>query len=175
MKHATIDHKGELHITASSTSSSADFDFLVGRHQVHHKKLKSRLNNSNDWIEFDGTHKQELILHGIGNLEQHEMRTPEGAEIAGMALRLFNPETKLWSIHWADSISGKLDAPMLGSFENKIGYFFTKDVYNGTNILVQFKWDASDADQPVWSQAFSADNGQTWEWNWYMYFSKTRE
>lgn len=100
------------------------------------------------------------------------MITPDGSSVAGMALRLFNPDTKLWSIHWADSISGKLDPPMVGSFENKIGYFFAKDVYNGKSILVQFKWDASDPGQPVWSQAFSADNGQTWEWNWYMYFSK---
>lgn len=172
MKNAVLDDEGKLHVVPTSTSSSADFNFLVGKHTVHHKKLKSRLTNSQEWIEFNGTHKQELILHGIGNLEQHEMILPDGSPIAGMALRLFDPNTKLWSIHWADSKSGKLDAPMLGSFENKTGYFFTTDVYNGRNILVQFKWDATDALKPVWSQAFSDNKGQTWEWNWYMYFSK---
>lgn len=67
MKNVTLNSKGELHITASLTSGSADFNFLVGIHHVHHKKLKSRLTNSTEWIEFDGTHRQELILHGMGN------------------------------------------------------------------------------------------------------------
>jgi len=24
----------------------------------------------------------------------------------------------------------------------------------------------------IWSQAFSTDNGETWEWNWCMYMSR---
>jgi len=35
-----------------------------------------------------------------------------------------------------------------------------------------FVWDKSDIKNPVWSQAFSIDNGNTWEYNWYMYMSK---
>lgn len=172
MKNAVLTRKGDLVISPSPTSSSSDFNFLVGEHHVHHKKLKSRLVNSSDWIEFDGTHSQELILNGIGNLEQHEMMGLDGKPLAGMALRLFDPETRIWSIYWSDSRSGKLDVPMRGSFENNIGYFFAKDEYAGNSILVQFKWDASDPVKPVWSQAFSKDGGNTWEWNWYMYFTK---
>ena len=172
MKNATLNHKEELVVVPSDTSSAADFNFLMGKHSVRHKKLKSRLTNSHEWLEFDGTHHQESILHGIGNLEQHEMITPDGTLIAGMALRLFDPETKLWSIYWADSISGKLDLPVKGSFEESVGYFFTQDQYAGKAILMQFRWDATDPEKPIWSQAFSVDNGISWEWNWYMYFSK---
>jgi hypothetical protein len=30
-----------------------------------------------------------------------------------------------------------------------------------------FRWDKRDPEHPIWSQAFSPDNGKTWEWNWY--------
>lgn len=173
MKNATLNAKGELIITPTATSSKADFNFLVGAHRVHHKKLKSRLNNCTEWIEFDGTHTQEILLNGMGNLEQQKMTTVDGDPIEGIALRLFDPASKLWSIYWADSKIGKLDVPMIGSFENNTGYFFAKDHFNEKPILVQFKWDASNPNQTVWSQAFSDDAGKTWEWNWYMYFTKT--
>jgi hypothetical protein len=52
------------------------------------------------------------------------------------------------------------------SFENKIGSFYARDTYEEKDIIVQFRWDASNPNTPVWSQAFSPDNGQTWEWNW---------
>jgi hypothetical protein len=43
----------ELKIAPSSTSSQNDFDFLVGKWKVHNRKLKVRLNHSNEWDEFD--------------------------------------------------------------------------------------------------------------------------
>jgi len=32
--------------------------------------------------------------------------------------------------------------------------------------------DKTDPNNPIWRQGFSNDDGQTWEWNWYMYMSK---
>jgi len=46
---------------------------------------------------------------------------------------------------------------MLGSFENNIGNFYGKDIFNGKPISVQFKWDVTNPLKPIWSQAFSAD------------------
>jgi hypothetical protein len=85
---------------------------------------------------------------------------------------LFNPKTRLWSIYWADSNEGILQPPVVGSFDNGIGHFLTKDIFKGKNIFVLFRWDVRDKEKPVWSQAFSDDHGKTWEWNWYMYFSR---
>lgn len=45
---------------------------------------------------------------------------------------------------WADSNTGTFDPPVVGSFDNKIGHFFTKDIFNGKNIIVVFRWDARD-------------------------------
>lgn len=163
---------GELKITVSENSSETDFDFLTGRHKVHHKKLKTRLNDCTEWIEFDGTQEMGQLLGGFGNLESHYMTSVTGKPIEGIALRLFNPATRLWSIYWADSQQVVLGTPVVGSFENNMGHFFAKDIFNGKEILLQFQWDVTNPYQPLWSQAFSADNGKTWEWNWYMYFSK---
>ena len=132
---------------------------------MHHKKLKSRLNKGTEWVEFDGEQDMRILLGNIGNVESHFMDSIEGNPVEGLALRLFNPTTRLWSIYWADSQHGVLDKPVVGSFEKQMGHFFARDCLNGRPILVQFLWDVTDPGMPVWSQAFSADNGGTWEWN----------
>ncbi|MBA4183266.1 MAG: hypothetical protein H0X49_04550, partial [Acidobacteria bacterium] len=48
------------------------------------------------------------------------------------------------------------------------GKFYARDVFQGKDIIVLFNWDKTNPDVPIWSQAFSLDNGKTWEWNWYM-------
>jgi len=162
---------GELDIQASEHSSERDFDFFEGKWKLQNKKLKSRLNHCTDWIEFDSTQEMYKILNGIGNIDNF-LATFNGIPFEGMTVRLFNPKTRLWSIYWADSNTGTLDPPVLGSFEDKIGHFFTKDQFEGKEIIMAFRWDARDPSNPIWSQACSADQGNTWEWNWYMYMSK---
>lgn len=169
-----FDKDGELIITASPTSSKHDFDFYEGKWKLHNKKLKTRLDNCNEWTEFESTQEMYRVLNGIGNIDNF-LATFDGVPFEGMSVRLFNPKTRLWSIYWADSNEGILQPPVLGSFENNIAHFFTKDTFNGKKILVVFRWDVRDKENPVWSQAFSKDNGKTWEWNWYMYFSKIDE
>lgn len=168
-----FDAKGELIITPTPTSSKHDFDFFEGKWKLKNRKLKSRLNNCTEWIAFESSQEMYRILKGIGNIDNF-ITEDNGDFFEGMTLRLFNPNTKLWSIYWADSNEGKLDPPVLGSFENDIGHFVTKDIFAGRPILVMFRWDARDKNNPVWSQAFSEDNGKTWEWNWYMYMTKVK-
>src|SRR4030095_4660041 len=164
---------GKLKIVPSKNSSKSDFDFLIGTHYVHHKKLKTRLNNSHDWEESDGTQEMQIVLDGLGDVDRYFMTTSEGKPIEGLALRLFNPKTKLWSIYWADSRFGTLDpVPVVGSFKDSVGYFFAMDKSNGKDIIIQFKWDLTNPNQPVWGQAFSSDRGKSWEWNCSMYFNK---
>ncbi len=165
---------GDLLINASPTSSKNDFDFFVGKWNLINRKLKTRLNNCTEWIEFHSTQEMYKILNGNGNIDNF-LANFDGEPFEGMTVRLFNPKTKLWSLYWADSNEGRLDPPVVGSFENNIGHFFTKDIFDGKQIIVVFRWDARDKENPIWSQAFSADNGKNWEWNWYMYFSKIEE
>jgi hypothetical protein len=163
--------EGDLIITPSASSSQHDFDFLQGCWQVYNRKLRSRLNNCTEWTEFPATQELRKILLGMGNTDIFST-TFDDKPFEGMTLRLFNPATRLWSIYWADSNRVTMDPPVVGSFHEGIGHFFTKDTYNGQEIIVRFNWDATNPVQPVWSQAFSADKGETWEWNWYMYFNR---
>jgi hypothetical protein len=153
-----------LDITPSPTSSKDDFDYLVGKWKLNDKRLKTRLNNSTEWIEYESTVEMHKLLNGIGNMDVY--RTNFGGKpYEGVALRLFNPKTRLWSIYWADGNTGTMDPPMVGSFDGNIGIFYCKDTFNGKPVIVLFHWDKTDKDNPVWSQAFSPDNGKTWEWN----------
>jgi hypothetical protein len=104
------------------------------------------------------------ILGGLGSIDKYTDMT-NGKPYEGVALRLFDPRTRLWSIYWADNVSGKLDPPVVGSFDNKIGHFFARDVYKGQPIIMVFRWDVRNPQRPIWSQAFSTDDGKTWEWN----------
>jgi hypothetical protein len=168
-----FDVNGELIIEPSATSSKHDFDFFEGKWQLHNKKLVARLSQCTEWIEFESTQEMYRILKGIGNIDNF-LAEFDGEPFEGMTVRLFNPKTKLWRIYWADSNAGVLDPPVVGSFDNNIGHFFTKDTFNDKQVTVVFRWDARDRDNPIWSQAMSDDNGKTWEWNWYMYMSRIK-
>ena len=159
-----FDSAGALAIQASATSSEHDFDFLVGDWKLRNRKLNSRLTHSDEWTEFESAVEMRQILGGMGNIDKYT-ELVSGKPYEGVALRLFNAKTKLWSIYWADSNSGALDPPVVGSFANKVGHFFARDTYKGQNIIVVFRWDVRNPQRPIWSQAFSADEGKTWEWN----------
>lgn len=161
----------ELNISASEKSSEKDFDFLLGKWKIRNRKLDKRLANCDDWTEFEAHQEFRHILHGFGNVDIFSAEFDE-KPFEGMSLRLFDPKTKLWSIYWADTNEVKLQVPQIGSFDNGIGEFFARDTFEEKPILVKFNWNVTDENSPVWSQAFSADEGETWEWNWYMYFSR---
>lgn len=165
------DANGDLEIKASESSSHHDFDFFSGKWKLKNKKLKSRLTQCTEWIEFESTQEMYIILNGIGNIDNF-LTEFDGVSFEGMTVRLFNPKTRLWKIYWASSDTGILEPPVVGSFENDIGHFFTRDTLRDQQILTVFRWDARDKDNPVWSQACSGDNGKTWEWNWYMFMSR---
>ena len=166
MASVSFDAKGELLVTPSPVSSQDDFDFLTGSWNILNRKLKTRLNNCQEWTEFKANGTMHKVLHGLGNTDNF-ITAFDGKPFEGFTIRIFNPQTKLWSIYWADTNTGALDKPVSGSFENNIGRFYCRDVFNGKDILVTFQWDKTDPEKPVWSQAFSPDNGKTWEWNWY--------
>ena len=159
-----------LTIIPSATSAYSDFDFLEGKWHVKNRKLKERLAGCTEWVTFESEiHLRKTLM---GNIENY-YAIFDGVPFEGMAVRLFDPQTKLWTIYWIDSSIPKMDThPVEGSFENKVGEFFTKDVFNGKEILVVYKWDATNAVHPIWSQAYSSDEGLSWEWNWEMVLSK---
>ena len=148
-----------------------DFDFLFGAWAVRNRYLVGRLRGSTEWIEFDATCRAWPLLDGNGNVDSYSAER-DGRTIHGATLRLFNPSTNEWAIHWADTVRpGVLCPPMVGKFEGKVGTFFGEEETDGRKVLCRFLWTRGGA--PRWEQAFSTDAGQTWETNWVMEFTRT--
>lgn len=171
MQNCQLTDNNTLNIIASETSSKQDFDFYEGQWIIKNRRLKDRLCKSNEWIEFEAKQEMKIILLGFGNTDNF-IANFNGEPFEGRTIRLFDPQSKLWSMYWTDSSNPVLQPPTVGSFENDIGKFYCKDSFKGQDIIVEFLWDKSDPNKPIWSQAFSADNGISWETNWYMYMEK---
>src|SRR5688572_85978 len=92
-----FDSNGALAIVASPTSSPRDFDFLVGKWRLKHRKLKSRLTNSHEWEEFETVVEDSGILAGIGNMDIG-YGTIDGKPWEGRTIRVFDPKTRLWRL-----------------------------------------------------------------------------
>ena len=157
--------------TAVQTVGTArDFDFFMGRWNVHNRRLRRRLKGSDKWDEFPATVVARPLLDGLGN--EDEFRTDYDGGFIGMSFRFFDHEKKRWSIYWADSRRcGKLDPPVFGALSGDAGIFEGEDAFEGRPILVRFLWSGATTKTPRWEQAFSDDDGETWETNWVMEFT----
>ncbi|WP_374472231.1 DUF1579 domain-containing protein [Phenylobacterium sp.] len=148
-----------------------DFGFQTGEWRVRHRKLKARLAGCEDWVEFEGTCRAFEVMGGEANVEDNVLDDPAGAYRAA-AFRRRDPETGVWSIWWADGRAGGLDTPVRGGFVDGVGTFLARDTLDGRPILVRFVWSEITATTARWEQAFSADEGATWEVNWVMAFER---
>ena len=113
-----------------------------------------------------------MTLGGNGNIEDHILEFPE-APFRAKAIRSFNEETKTWAIWWLDGrMPEVIDKPVIGEFVDGKGLFYTDEEFNGTPVKLRFTWTLENPEAPVWQQAFSKDEGKTWETNWIMELSK---
>ena len=153
-------------------SSPADFDFVIGCWNVAHRRLKERLANCSEWVEFSGTSETRRVLGGSGNIEDNVLELPEGTYRA-VALRSFNPAEGAWAIWWLDGRDPwSIDVPVVGKFSEGVGLFYADNVFDGQPIRTRFTWTQVTSDALRWEQAFSADAGLTWETNWTMNFAR---
>lgn len=149
-----------------------DFDFLAGRWDVRHRRLKRRLAGETEWETFGGTFVNWPVLGGQGNVGDNVFDFPDGVR-RGMGVRAFDPASGQWSSWWFDGRDPtRLDPPVRGGFADGVGTFVSDDVYEGRPIKVRVLWSRT-ANTPRWEQAFSADGGATWETNWISDFTRT--
>ncbi|MDP1874530.1 DUF1579 domain-containing protein [Phenylobacterium sp.] len=163
-------------ITAMQTTPDLDdgrqdFDFLVGRWTIRHRRLNARLAGCGGWTEFDGTCVMRKAMRGLGNMDDNQVDLPEGA-YAAVTVRRFDPARRRWSIWWLDSRYPDIDPPVHGAFTDGEGLFLGDDVFQGRPIKVRFLWSAITPVSCEWRQAFSEDGGATWETNWEMRFTR---
>lgn len=159
-----------MHDTARKTDGRHDFDFIHGRWQVQSERLRERLAGSTDWEVFNATDECRPLLDGGGNLEEFHAAWNGGYE--GLALRLYDVAADEWRIYWSSNRSGVLDPPVSGRFEQGVGTFYGEDQHEGHPVRVRFQWDHTSSNSAHWQQAFSVDEGATWETNWHMWFRR---
>ncbi|BCG92997.1 DUF1579 domain-containing protein [Mesorhizobium sp. 131-2-1] len=150
----------------------SDFDFLHGHWAISHRRLRKRLAGDTGWDVFGGTCEARPILGGLGNVDDNLIELP-GDLYRAATVRTFDPATRQWSIWWIDGRNPlSVDVPMRGSFKNGVGTFFCEDVFEGRPIRVRFIWSRITEKSARWEQAFSADDGESWETNWIMDFAR---
>ena len=142
-----------------------DFDFEVGTWKTHVKRRVKPLTGSNTWVEMNGTTVVRKVWNGKGILVELVADGPNG-RFEGLSLRLYNPQTRQWSLHFANASDGELNVPTIGEFRSGRGEFYSQERYNGRAILVRFIISDITPDSCRFEQAFSDDGGKTWEVNW---------
>jgi hypothetical protein len=157
---------------ASDHKPSPDFDFLMGIWNCRHRYLVRRLADCHDWIEFDGPFAARKILDGFGNIDEGDINLP-GDRYRGLSLRTYDPQADQWSIYWLDSRQpGRLFPPVRGGFDKGVGAFYGDDEFNGRPIRARLLWSRITEKSARWEQAFSTDQGNSWETNWIMDFTR---
>jgi len=142
-----------------------DFDFHVGTWKTHVKRRLRPLTGSSEWAEYDGTTVVRKVWNGKANLVELEADGPKG-RLELLSLRLYDPESRQWSLNVASSRGGGLGTPTVGEFRNGRGEFYDQEPLGGRAVLVRFVISDITPDSCQFEQAFSPDGGKTWEVNW---------
>jgi hypothetical protein len=147
----------------------------MGIWKVQNTFLAKRLQHSHEWLRFQATDIESPLRTGTGNLEYY--LTNHWPGLVGMALRLYDPHAHKWTIYWSDNrfSQGVLQPPVSGTFKDGVGVFEGADHVGSIPITVRYTWRNIDHDHARWSQAFSRDQGRSWETNWIMDFTRTSE
>lgn len=153
-----------------------NFDFLIGKWSVLNRRLKDRLSNCDEWIEFHAEMETKSILNGLSLMD--EMKSSHfGDNFVGLSIRMVNPETNIWTIYWADTSNPKnyLKEQVTGEFKNGIGEFFGNELYKGKEVKLRFTWKKPSINTALWEQAYYDKKKKVWETNWTMLFTSIKK
>jgi hypothetical protein len=163
-----------VHADAGPAPDDAEhaFDFDIGTWKTHSTRLLHPLAGSTEWIQMDGVTVVRPVWGGKGNIAELEADGPKG-HLQLLSLRLYDPSAHQWNLNFATSGVGILNVagnaqsvPMIGRFEHRRGEFYDQESINGRTIWVRFLIQPLSPTTARSEQAFSDDNGKTWETNW---------
>jgi hypothetical protein len=149
---------------AEPRDGHGDFDFSIGTWKTELKRLQNPLSGSTTWIECAGTSVVSKVWNGLANLVELEVDCPSG-HLQGLSLRLYNPESRQWSLNYSNSAGGTLGQPVIGEFKNGRGEFYSQEPFRGRVIFTRSVITNLTPDSWRYEQSFS-DGGKSWEVNW---------
>lgn len=148
-----------------------DFDFEIGRWRVHLRRLAHPLSADTTWLAYDGTSIVRPVWGGLANLGELEV-DGAGAHVEGLSLRVYDARARQWRIHWANSRDGELGPAMVGGFTNGRGEFYDQEDLDGRPIFARFLFSDVGRTSFRLEQAYSGDQGRTWQTNWIATFTR---
>ena len=153
-------------LPATPFGSAHDFDFEHGRWRTTLRRRVHPLSGSDVWAEYAGTTTVLPLWGGRANIVELDVSGRAG-RLEGLSLRLFDPQRKRWTLNFSTVAAGTLAPPMTGGFGGgRRGVFYSAETFDGRAVLVRFIVESTSADTCRFEQAFSTDNGSTWETNW---------
>jgi len=142
-----------------------DFDWEIGTWKTKLSRLLRPLTGSKEWVEYEGTSVVSKVWGGRANLVELDV-TGTAGRIEALSLRLYNPESRQWSLNFSNVRTGTMFPPTIGEFKNGRGEFYSEETLNGRPIRVRFIISDIKKDSARFEQAFSDDGGKNWEVNW---------
>jgi len=157
--------------SAALPDGSRDFDFEFGEWHLQLKRRLEPLTGSDRWVEYEGPSVVRKVWDGKANLGEIDVAGPAG-RIQGLSLRVYNPQSRQWSITYANSAMGLSPIPMIGGFRDGRGEFYSQETHRDRAIFVRFVFSDITPKSFRLEQAFSDDGGKTWEANWVASFTR---
>jgi len=142
-----------------------DFDFEIGTWKTHLSRLVKPLTGSKTWVEYEGTTVVTKVWNGGANLVELDASGPAG-RIEALSLRLYDPQSRQWSLNFANRRGGTLSPPSIGELKDGRGEFYSQETLDGRAIFVRFVISDITPTSVRFEQAFSNDGGRSWEVNW---------
>ena len=115
--------------TSELRDGQRDFDFEFGTWKTHLKRLLRPLTGSTTRVEYEGTTTATKVWGGRANRVELVVDGPTG-HFEGLSLRLYNPETRQWSLNFSGLGSGAMSPPAVGRFKDGRGEFYNEETLN---------------------------------------------
>lgn len=155
----------------ASGDGQHDFDFEFGRWTAKLSRRLRPLTGSEDWVAYEGTSVVHPLWQGKANVGELDVNGPAG-RIEGLTLRLYEPAARRWTVRFANSRDGELTPGLVGGFNGGRGEFHDQETLDGRPICVRFVFSDLTSNTFRFEQAFSPDEGRTWELNWVATFTR---
>ncbi len=149
----------------SARDGQHDFDFEIGIWKTHLRRRLHPLTGSDTWVEYDGTSVVRPIWNGRANLVELDVTGPAG-HLEALNLRLYNAQTRQWSLNFSGVGSGTMGEPAIGQFILGRGEFVDREMFDARLIDVRFVITQVTPNTCRFEQSFSNNGGKTWEVNW---------
>lgn len=147
-------------------TGAQQFDFWIGDWQV-----AQRIRGDEDWEEYPARSTVRPVADGCLLVESWDgtVRFPwegmdEPAAMHGGSIRLFDPDSRTWRIHWIDDRSNAFGAAFVGGFEGTSGVFVgtgprrTRIVFDRRPARrVGWRLEIPEGDdwRPIWTMMFT--------------------